>query len=418
VKPWTPLASGALARAAWSIIDAIAATLAALPEAACADPTLSRGAAGIALFFDQLDRAQPDRGHAEAASRFLDHAFDGVAARALGAPLYQGFAGVAWAAERITGEAQEALDEPILRLLAVPVWERDYDLIVGLAGLGLWALDAVPRPGSRDALARVVHHLCEYTRPTPQGRCFFTAPHLLVEAQRARFPGGYENLGTAHGAPAAMAVLAEALADGSLPVELAARARDVLRETMRHFLTHAGTGQGPSRWPATVVPGQAPGGCRLAWCYGDTGVAATLAIVGAAAQAAGIAEAEAWTSEARTTALHAARRTASEAQVVDAGLCHGSAGNSILFARLHQRFGDPELAAAALGHIEATVAFHRPGRGVAGYQAWREPDPPLDEIGWLEGVAGIALALLAAVSDHEPRWDRPLYASPSPRSAG
>ena len=44
----------------------------------------------------------------------------------------------------------------------------------------------------------------------------------------------------------------------------------------------------------------------------------------------------------------------------------------------------------------------------AGHPAWR-PDP-----GFLEGVAGVGLALLGAVSDVEPAWDRVLLTSLPP----
>jgi hypothetical protein len=411
---WRPLWSGDEAREAWRVIDGIAATLAAAPDPALADPTVSGGCAGMALFFAQLDVAQPGRGHDATATRLLDAAFEGVAAQPLGPQLYQGFTGVAWAGELLTGEAQDALDEPLLDLLAGKPWPGDYDLIVGLAGLAVWALDAVPRPASEDALARIVEHLCELSQETPHGRRFWTAPALLPAHQLAVYPRGYENFGAAHGQPAALAALAEAVAAGTLPPELHSRARRTAAELGAHLLHHAGRGTGVSRWPAMSDSDEPPGDCRLAWCYGDLGVAAALAVAGEAASEAGMAEGEAWLTEAHATALHAARRDPVGAGVRDAGVCHGAAGNALLFMRLHQRFGDAVLADAARHWLRAVLEFEQPGAGVAGFLAWR-PDGSTAEWGFLEGATGIAQTLLAAVSEVSPVADRLLYATRSPR---
>jgi hypothetical protein len=73
---------------------------------------------------------------------------------------------------------------------------------------------------------------------------------------------------------------------------------------------------------------------------------------------------------------------------------------------------------AAYGWFQRTLEMRHPERGVAGFAAFR-PDHWSDEVGILEGAAGIALALLATVTPIEPRWDRMLLASfPTPRRLG
>jgi len=69
--------------------------------------------------------------------------------------------------------------------------------------------------------------------------------------------------------------------------------------------------------------------------------------------------------------------------VVGAGFCHGAIGLAHIFNRLYQANGEPVFREAArrwFGHV-------------------------LDE-SQLEGAAGIGLALLAAMTPLEPRWDR------------
>jgi hypothetical protein len=125
-------------------------------------------------------------------------------------------------------------------------------------------------------------------------------------------------------------------------------------------------------------------------------------------------------------ALLAAARPADAAGVRDAGLCHGSAGLGHLFNRLYQETGEPRLAEASRRWFQAALEFRQPGVGLAGYRAFTMDEAGIQE-GWrddgglLEGVAGIGLALLGALSDFEPAWDRVLMlsapASPPPPPA-
>jgi hypothetical protein len=149
--------------------------------------------------------------------------------------------------------------------------------------------------------------------------------------------------------------------------------------------------------------------CRSAWCYGDPGVAA--ALLGAARS---VGE-PTWEREALEIARAAAARPAEEAGIVDAGLCHGSAGLGHLFNRMYQTTGDEALGQAARFWFERTLAMRQPDLGVGGFPAssvredgtryWR------DDPGVLTGAAGVALALLAATTSIEPAWDRILLLS-------
>jgi hypothetical protein len=113
-----------------------------------------------------------------------------------------------------------------------------------------------------------------------------------------------------------------------------------------------------------VGPGIEPAPSRLAWCYGDPGVAAALLV---AAQAVGEKSRE---RQALEIALHAAARPPEQARVVDAGLCHGAAGLGHLFNRMFQATGEKRLAEAARFWFQRTLEFRRRGKGIGGYLAW------------------------------------------------
>jgi hypothetical protein len=151
---------------------------------------------------------------------------------------------------------------------------------------------------------------------------------------------------------------------------------------------------------------------RLAWCYGDLGLA--VALLGAARC---VGEAD-WERAALAVARRAVCRASEQSGVVDAGLCHGAAGVGHLFNRLFQATGEECFAEASRFWLERTLAMRQPGRGIAGYLSWSPGEDGaltwLAEPGLLTGAAGIALALLAAATPIEPAWDRMLLASVPP----
>jgi lantibiotic modifying enzyme len=102
--------------------------------------------------------------------------------------------------------------------------------------------------------------------------------------------------------------------------------------------------------------------------------------------------------------------------VRDQGICHGSSGLAHLFNRLWQTTGEEAFAGAARLWIERTLDGRSPGEGIAGFRIWRVNTPGSGgywdaEPGFLEGVTGVGLTLLGAVSEVEPEWDRILLLS-------
>ena len=181
--------------------------------------------------------------------------------------------------------------------------------------------------------------------------------------------------------------------------------RPLLDGAVRWLLAHmADTASGPTV-PYFVADSAEPGAARSGWCYGDPGVAAALLL---AARDAGEL---AWAAAATGLAVRAAARPPGQTGVVDAGLCHGSAGLAHLFNQMYQMTAEPALADAARFWVERTLELcsaKAPGRGVAlteaARPAWKGP-------GLLEGAAGVALAMEAAATTAEPVWDQMLLVS-------
>jgi hypothetical protein len=361
------------------------------------------------VFFAQLARAGQRDDAADHAARCLDEAVDTLASTPLGASLYAGFTGIAWAAELVGrlldpgGEDRgEAIDDALARVLARAELEREpFDIIYGLTGLGVYALERWPRAAAVDSATRIVNHLDERARRDRTGAYWWTAPALLLGRRRQEHPEGGVDLGVAHGVAGVIPFLARASALGAGPRS----ARALADDAVRWLLARAVPGDAGPTIPYFIADGAPALPARSAWCYGDPGVAAALLV------AAQDARDPFWVEEATALAVRAAERPAHLSGVVDAGFCHGSAGLAHLFNRMFQLTGESKLADAAQFWLERTLDLCAPGQpeplpwvSDAGQPAW-------NGLGLLEGAAGVALVLLAASTAVEPVWDRMFLAS-------
>jgi class I lanthipeptide synthase len=413
---WRPILSGTKAEQALQAVDAIAESIPSLP--AGRDPSLGRGQAGLALLYAWLARTRRMPQADVLARQCLDEAIEAVSTQAMNASLYGGFSGVAWAAElvdRLDPDAEdrnEAIDDALLRLLSrTDHWRAPYDLVTGVTGLGVYALQRYPRPVASECLRRVVQLLHDRAEHDEHGLYWWTPPAELHEEWRKQYPSGRADLGVAHGMAGSIALLGGICGAG---IEQAT-ARPLLEGAVRWLLAHSVPTEAGATFPLWVAPGFEPYPARCAWCYGDPGIAAALLT---AARGAGNAR---WEQTAMALACRAAERPASETGVVNAGFCHGTAGLAHLYNRMYQASGEPKLRRAALYWLERTLDFYRLAKDNGGSWVQGSWDSAHQKpwtwtgIELVEGAAGVALVLLAAATSVEPIWDRTfLVSAPRP----
>jgi hypothetical protein len=323
-----------------------------------------------------------------------------------GIALYGGSARVGWTIAHMSdGDVAESvcasIDNTLLDRFREP-WRGSYDLISGAVGLGVYALE---RGDAGLPLARsVLDGLEQLAIPRGAGLAWFTAPELLPAWQREGSPGGYWNLGLAHGMAGVIALLARFVAAG---IEVT-RARSLLDGAVAHLLALEPPTTGPRFGSWYSVPEAPQPKARVAWCYGDLGIAVALLSAARACDHAG------WHAEAIGLAHACATRPPEDSGVVDAGICHGAFGAVHLFHRMHRATGDATLATATREWLDRALAL-RNSEPIAGFPAFEllagggvhqwTPDASM-----LTGAAGVALVLHALMSDLEPAWDRLLLA--------
>lgn len=324
------------------------------------------------------------------------------AARAVPPWLYGGAAQAGWTMVQLARAAGvqvrglAPLDDVVGRWIGEYPDDGDVDLPRGLLGLGVYGL-VHPDPATRERFSSGVLDVVE-ARAEYDGDGMFV--RLVASGPRqADGSAGCAVVGVAHGAAGLVSYLASVAAGG---LRCSTRAQSLLAASMRWLLRQRGSaGDGaPARWRAS---GYAPS--RVTWCYGDPGVALALAV---AAQVTGSATV---CGVAAELAAAASARDPDDAGVIDACLCHGAAG-LIWFGR---RVLDAGTAVADRRQAERFTAHwsrdvieqRRAGR----LQFFRGSGTDRNS-SFLEGDAGVALALLHAATGAAPCWEQLLLGTP------
>ncbi len=364
---------------AWAVAREATAELARAPD----DPAAS---IDVALFWSYAaDGFADDGAIGERYEQAVDTLFDRFSSQAPMPWLFGGSIGQAWVIAHISDDtaALDAFDAAARAALAdAAAPPGPYDLISGVVGIGAYFLERA-RQGSDQAagLDLVVTTLADRAERRADGVTWFTPAELLPPWIREICPAGHHDLGVAHGVPGAIAVLAaiaahEEVAGRAVARELAVRALD--------WLQHQQVDDDPrGRYPTWIAPGHRAK-TRTAWCYGDPGVAASC-----------------WRAAAdlgrdplpwQTLAAAAASRSIEHTGIVDPNLCHGAAGLAHLCNRFYQATREPQFRDAARRWFEHAIAMR----------------PSAHEMSsdFLDGTAGVVLALLAALRAEEPGWDR------------
>lgn len=422
-RAWEPLLEGERAARANAAVDEIAADLVGARESFDAGDSRWLGAAPteLALFFAYLAAATTNDAHARTAEAFLETAAAHLDREEL-LHLFGGLAGVGWVLQHLqrppvdlgvdATDVLDPIDDIVLRQLAQTPWTSHYDLVGGLVGFGVYLLSRLPDPRAEDGVRRVIAHLADLAEPLEGGLAWPTPPRLLSPTDREAAPRGFYNVGVAHGTPGIIGLLAQV------------HARGLERHTTQRLLDGAVpwvlAQQLPpgsaTRLPRWVSPGVVAGPSRVAWCYGDLGVALVVL------NAARVVGRPAWEQAAITLGRGMAERALVTSITPDACLCHGWAGNAHLFARLHQASGAAIFRDAAVRCYASALDARGAGDPVGGYTFWVSAGPGRGQhwqphAGLLGGLVGLGLTLLAASRPLAPAWDEVLLVCPPPSAA-
>ena len=138
---------------------------------------------------------------------------------------------------------------------------------------------------------------------------------------------------------------------------------------------------------------------RLAWCFGDLGIASALWQSGITVKN------RQWQDKAIKIMEYAAQRvTWDQTYVNDCGLCHGSAGVAMVFRRFYLDTHKEIFYNAWIHWIDFTLNYQRFDDGLAGFKTY-EIKVWKNDMSLLTGISGIGLLLLSFIQDDLQEWD-------------
>jgi hypothetical protein len=347
-------------------------------EAALAKPcslSLGSGMAGVMLMAARMAQLQPSRVRAARVARLAGAIAGSIGNCTMQAGLWSGLAGVLYAMEYVRrvdpmllgaqreaiGDFVDEMDDVLASALLRPARRARFDLIEGHCGIGVYALMRRRTSAARRLFAAAEQALLD-TAEREGGHCAWRGPPDS-QAQHEF------DLGVAHGTPGVIGLLAHGLRLGLGTRYTAA----LLDDSLRWLKEQQDTSLPHSRFASfTGMRGQSS---RLAWCYGDLGVAA---VVAAAAQACRGATLDQWW---RALARDRIEQPAASWKLAEDTMCHGRAGVLHVLRRLLARGLQSQRAEALAGELETALAQSAAAAGTFG------------NVGLINGWSGVLLAL-------------------------
>lgn len=337
--------------------------------------------------------------------------------------LYAGVTALAFATEAASGgvayraflaEVDRHVCELAHRLTAMTRAERAaagfwlrYDVITGLSGIARYLLRRRGHDGVDDVLAGCLRALAGLATPHVVDGIelpgWWVDHGLIPIDPRPGDDEAHANIGAAHGIAGPLSVLSLAWLAGVRIQGL----DDVIVYLAEWLCRWSDRDEAGPCWSthlnraALAYPEHPRHRFRTAWCYGTPGVARSLQLAG---QALGESS---WERLANVAMRAELSMEPYRWRMSDASLCHGTAGVLHLCRLMARDYPAEGFDVAAQRMAGLTVAAFDPSARY-GF-TFVAPDRPTreDRSGFLDGAAGVALALDAYVHDATPRtgWD-------------
>ncbi len=398
--------------------------------------SLADGYPGIALALLHAGMALDEPKLIDAAQALLRRSAQATAEEPLsGAGLYAGTAG--FASVLLDFAAYDRRYLPSLRRIADRLGEQitaarrlepgaglpasDFDVISGAAGQLAaavrlcTALESSPGDPIRTAAERLTEYLLRVTGEDGRQRFgWFTSPdyYPAYPGYEEQAPHGMYNLGFAHGLPGIVSALCAAAAAGIGGPGPAERLEQTTSWLVEHRLTDEVPG---AAWPNLLRAEEGTGlpvaplgqhAARAAWCYGAPGIGIALL---SAAKVLGDTGLEA-------IAVGALQRVVdwapAERNVFSPSLCHGHAGLLAVYQRAHAVTGSASLRPMAEDALSTVLSLADEARPYVVADEIR-PGEFADDPGFLNGAAGVLLALCGALAPRATGWDEVFFLTPA-----
>jgi len=368
------------------------------------------GKVGLSLFNFYLYRFYNKNQYNEKATEFLLDTFEIINSNLNSCSFCSGAGGFCWALEHLiqnnfierddVEEVLTQLDSILYQKMIKDIDQGFFDYLHGATGIGYYFLKRSKYLNNcKDYIYDLIEKLYEKSICEKDGSIKWEG---IFGAEEKK---GY-NFSLSHGMASIIVLLSKTLIMGINEN----KSRILLEGSIKYILKYRNKSSLNSIFPSYICEEEQSSmfNSRLAWCYGDLGIAFALYHGSIALNDSRIEKISI------NVFLHASnRKDLKKEHIDDAGLCHGTAGIAHIYNRMYRNTGINEFKDTAKFWFNETLKMAKFKDGKAGYQTWHSEKNggPKNEYGILEGIAGIGLALHSWVTQTEPTWDECLLLS-------
>ena len=286
--------------------------------------------------------------------------------------------------------SQSLLDHYLISRMRLDIRQEYYDFMHGALGVGLYFLK---KGSNHESIKSLIDFLYQIAEKDADNQIFKWKSIINPEKNSI----GY-NLSLSHGIASIIIFLSRAVDSGikdEIVMEMLTGAVNYELSQQRNF------SQFGFHFPNYIISDSQDtvSKSRLAWCYGDLGIGIALW------QAGKVIDNANWKEKGLEVLLQSVQRQKSEySSVIDAGICHGSAGLAMIFRRMYLETGRNEFKDAVNHWLYYTLHMARFEDGLAGYKTFIK-DEWICDYSLLNGISGIGLVLLTYLEDDKQTWD-------------
>lgn len=365
------------------------------------DLGLFTGISGISLFFFYLAKLKNSNYFYEFGYKLIEQVIEQISTKRIPTNFVDGLAGIGWTIEHlyknkfINGNSDfilSELDEHLLAHTNELNKNSQYDLFYGTMGYVSYLL-------ARDKI-----DIISYKKIID----YFKIESEQISKNEIVWYSSYANkkainLGLAHGLPSVIIILIKLLTRTNKLIEY----KELIYYPINYLLNKKNENYKAigSLFPAYISEDNEKGS-RLAWCYGDMGIGIALLQASLAFN-----DNELLIESKKIMEFSALRKNLRQNFVIDALICHGSSGIAHMFNRHYNQTKNKTYKESAKYWFQQTIEMGNQKGSSAGYKFLTGNGTWIKDYSLLNGIAGIGLALISAVSDIEPKWDEALLLS-------
>jgi len=352
---------------------------------------LMSGLTGEAIFLNELSKT--DKFYSKYCNEFLDMIFDSIAENE---PYPYHCAGISGAClglqfllkettnegsfEFAEGEISDYIDSELLKSLT----DQNLDFLHGAIGIGFYYLERI-----KQGDIKFVGHINLILQVLTE-----TA---IVEGEKVKWYTNpskkYANISLSHGMSSIIIFLSDLL---KIKEEFKYDVKLLLTKAIHYILDQEiSFSENGSLFPYSSI-GPEITGSRLAWCYGDLGIGMALYHASLSLKDEKLNK-----KALNIFDINTSRRDLPKNSVLDAAICHGSAGIAIIFHEMFLKTGNNNYRNTAIYWADKTIELYEEGKifyvSGKGYS---------NKMSFLEGKVGIALSLLAVYYETPSLWKK------------